>query len=143
MRLNPMHPLLLALTLLAATTLAHADPTAVKVRLLDEPDGQMSLTLDKPAVEAGAVEFVIANESSAMKHEVMIVPWPEGTEALPYNDKAQQADEDHLASMVGVEDINPQQTVTARFVLSKGRYLLFCNEPGHYRANMKTVLTVN
>ncbi|WP_408214603.1 plastocyanin/azurin family copper-binding protein [Paraburkholderia sediminicola] len=78
-----------------------------------------------------------------MKHEFMIVPWKGEKDALPYDSKTQQVDENKLKAMQGVEDLLPGQAVTVRFSLSEGRYVAFCNEPGHYRDAMSGVFLVN
>jgi uncharacterized cupredoxin-like copper-binding protein len=77
-----------------------------------------------------------------MEHEFLFAPWsgPEG--ALPYDGKSQQVEEDKVKGLQGVEDLRPRQTVTARFTLAEGRYILFCNEPGHYHDDMRANLMV-
>ncbi|MCG5076929.1 hypothetical protein [Paraburkholderia tagetis] len=103
----------------------------------------MSLTLVPSTIPAGPVEFTITNESRALKHEFMILPWSSASTALPYDQKAQQVNEARLGDLQGVEDLNPRETVTARLVLKPGRYIAFCNEPGHYRDAMRATLVVN
>ncbi|SCK24643.1 hypothetical protein [Vogesella sp. LIG4] len=142
MSLNAMTYSLLMLGFAAMASVAHADPAAVKVELNDGPNG-MVMTLDKNKVETGPVEFEVSNKSMHMQHEVLIIPWQDDVNGLPYDEKTQKVDEDKLVGMVGVEDLDPNQSVTARFMLAKGRYLIFCNEPGHYKANMKQTLEVN
>lgn len=131
----------LALALAGVAALA-AEPPSVTVKLANQTNGTMSLTLSRNAVPAGPVEFTIENLSSDMKHEFMIEPWKGSPNALPYDAKTQQVDEDKLTKMVGVEDLNPHETVTARFVLKPGRYVTFCNEPGHFKEHMVATLTV-
>ncbi|AKJ67498.1 hypothetical protein PATSB16_12110 [Pandoraea thiooxydans] len=136
------HPLIaLSLALASAAAIA-SEPPSVTVKLANQNNGTMSLTLSRNTVPAGPVEFTIENLSSNMKHEFMIEPWKGNSAALPYDTKTQQVEEDKLTKMVGVEDLNPHETVTARFVLKPGRYVTFCNEPGHYKAHMVATLTV-
>ncbi|SOF01824.1 Uncharacterized copper-binding protein, cupredoxin-like subfamily [Burkholderia sp. OK233] len=126
-----------------ATSLVVAgEPPSVTVRLSDANDGNMLLSLSPPSVGAGPVEFTIRNDSSIMKHEFMIAPWTGAKNALPYDSKTQQVDENKLKTMQGVEDLLPGQTVTVRLSLKEGRYVAFCNEPGHYRDAMSGVLVV-
>ncbi|WP_396333958.1 hypothetical protein [Burkholderia anthina] len=129
------------LTIFSSVTRA-AEPASVRVTLSDGKNGSMSLTLTPSKVAAGPVEFTIANESHTMKHELLILPWSGSDAALPYSAKTQQVAEDQLKGLQGVEDLSPRETVTARFSLKAGRYLVFCNEPGHYRAAMHTDLLV-
>ena len=119
------------------------EPSAVTVHLSDGGSGGMSLTLTPSTVPAGPVEFTITNESRALKHEFLIVPWSNGSGALPYDQKAQQVSEARLSKLEGVEDLNPRETVTTRLVLKPGRYVAFCNEPGHYRDDMRATFNVS
>ncbi|WP_296650122.1 hypothetical protein [Paraburkholderia sp.] len=120
-----------------------AEPAAVKVRLSDGASAGMSLTLMPSTVPAGPVEFTILNESRTMKHEFMILPWSEAGAALPYDQKTQQVNEARLRELQGVEDLNPRETVTARLTLKPGRYIAFCNEPGHFRDAMRATFIVS
>jgi len=119
-----------------------AEPVQVEVKLSDGSNGKMSLNLSTSTVAGGPVEFVVQNQSSSLKHEFMIVPWTTKLDALPYEAKTQQVDEAKLGAMEGVEDLAPGETVTTRMVLAKGRYVVFCNEPGHYMASMRSVFVV-
>ncbi|MFX1808767.1 hypothetical protein PWR66_35225 [Paraburkholderia sp. A1RO-5] len=103
----------------------------------------MSLTLAPSTIRAGPVEFMITNESRALKHDFMILPWSGASTALPYDQKTQQVKEARLGDLQGVEDLNPRETVTARLVLKPRRYIAFCNEPGHYRDAMRATLVVD
>ncbi|PMS36683.1 cupredoxin domain-containing protein [Trinickia symbiotica] len=135
---------LLALTgFLVASSLAVAgEPAKVVVRLSDGSNGRMSLKLSPSKVPSGPVEFTIKNESRDMEHEFLFAPWSGPDSALPYDGKTQQVKEDKVNGLQGVEDLRPRQTVAARFTLTEGRYVLFCNEPGHYHDDMRANLIV-
>lgn len=125
-------------------SLAHAgEPTSVTVDLNNAPNGKMSLRLSTSHVPAGPVEFIVKNDSSSMKHELMIMPWTEPISALPYDKKSQQLNEDKLPALEGVEDLNPHEKVTIRLTLKEGKYLVFCNQPGHFRDDMRSTLIVS
>ncbi|WP_042266854.1 hypothetical protein [Paraburkholderia heleia] len=121
------------------------EPTAVTVHLSDggKAGAGMSLTLVPSTVPAGPVEFTITNDSRTLKHEFLILPWSKDGNALPYDQKTQQVNEDRLSKLQGVEDLNPRETVTTRLVLEPGRYIAFCNEPGHFRDAMRATLIVS
>ncbi|MFX1767868.1 hypothetical protein PWP93_35925 [Paraburkholderia sp. A1RI-2L] len=119
------------------------EPTAVTVHLSDGGSAGMSLTLVPSTVPAGSVEFTITNESRTLKHEFLILPWSNDGSALPYDQKTQQVDEDRLSKLQGVEDLNPRETVTTRLQLKPGRYIAFCNEPGHFRDAMRATFIVS
>lgn len=127
----------------AASSALPAEPATVKVHLSDSGKDGMSMTLAPSTIPAGPVEFAVTNESRTMKHEFLIVPWSSDPKALPYDQKTQQVKEDHLSKLQGVEDLNPHETVTTRLVLKPGRYIAFCNEPGHFRDAMRATFIVS
>ncbi|TAM54509.1 MAG: hypothetical protein EPN57_06005 [Paraburkholderia sp.] len=126
-----------ASVLLASPLIAEAsEPAKVVVKLEDGSNGQMALTVSPKKIPPGPVEFTIENASGSTKHEFLFVRWPRPDDKLPYDAKAQQVQEDAVKGLQGVEDLNPHESVTAQFTLSSGRYVVFCNEPGHYRSGM-------
>jgi uncharacterized cupredoxin-like copper-binding protein len=134
----------IALMSCLAPSFAMADePVSVTVRLSDGQDGKMSLTIKPARIQAGPVEFKIVNQSHALKHEFMILPWSGSDAALPYDPKTAQVEEGKLHQLQGVEDLDPRQTVVARFTLKQGHYIVFCNEPGHFEHAMRADLVVS
>lgn len=127
---------------LASFQAAAGEPAKVTVKLSDGGNGHMSLTLSQSKIKPGPVEFTVKNESHSMQHEFMIAPWSAHDGALPYDAKSQQVEEDKLKGLQGVEDLRPGETVTARFTLKSGPYVVFCNEPGHFRDAMRANLIV-
>ncbi|MGH7089121.1 MAG: hypothetical protein ACREFQ_09495, partial [Stellaceae bacterium] len=53
--------------------------------------------------------------------------------SLPYDAKSSQVTEDKLTDLQGVEDMKPSTETTVRLVLLTGDYVVFCNQPGHYK----------
>lgn len=143
-----MSPWTMSLLAVAGLSLAvppHArasEPAKVIVKLSDGSNGHMSVTLRPRHVEPGPVEFTIKNESHSTVHEFLFARAPQAGEALPYDKKGQQVDENKIAGLQGVEDLRPRETVTAQFNLDKGRYVAFCNEPGHFRSGMRAEFDV-
>lgn len=119
------------------------EPAAVTVHLSDGGRAGMSLTLVPSTVQAGPIEFTVTNESHTLKHEFLILPWSNDGAALPYDQKTQQVNEARLSNLQGVEDLSPRETVTTRLVLKPGRYIAFCNEPGHFHDAMRARFIVN
>ena len=134
--------LFMAAIIQASSVALASEPTKVAVRLSDGTDGHMSLTVTPTAIAPGPVEFTIKNESGHTVHEFVFTEWTKPLDALPYEKKTQQVREDQLKHLQGIEDLPPHETVTAQFVLGKGRYVVFCNEPGHYLDGMRTELVV-
>ena len=134
------HCLAIVVVVVASPVAIAGGPATVTVTLSDGGNGRMSLRLHPSNVPAGPVEITIENESNTSKHEFLIVPWSGSDATLPYDAKTQQVKEDKLDGLQGVEDLNPRETVTARFILKPGRYIAFCNEPGHYHEAMRADL---
>lgn len=134
-------PFIAAISLASSPALA-SEPTQVVVKLSNGNNGHMSVTLSRTTIPSGPVEFTVKNESSGTVHEFLFTRWTKPDDALPYDNKTQQVREDALKGLRGIEDLPPHETVTARFILGKGRYVAFCNEPGHYRDGMETEFIV-
>ncbi|WP_434667063.1 hypothetical protein P5W99_38175 [Paraburkholderia sp. A3BS-1L] len=117
-------------------------PAKVIVKLSDGSNGHMSLTLSPSRIPPGPVEFTVKNISRNTEHEFLFAPWSGPDGALPYDKKTQQVDEDKVKGLEGIEDLRPRETVTGRFALNEGRYIVFCNEPGHYHDDMRANLIV-
>lgn len=126
---------------IGASALQAAEPEEVKVNL-SEQNGQMAMTLTSDTLKAGTVEFVVSNASSTLMHEFLIASWTGKPGALPYDAKQQQVNEDDISGLQGVEDMPAGTKATLRLVLAPGKYIAFCDQPGHYRAGMFHVLTV-
>jgi uncharacterized cupredoxin-like copper-binding protein len=137
-----LQALALAGVSLASSLAVAGEPARVTVQLSDSRNGRMSLTLSPSTVRAGPVEFTIRNESRYMQHEFLFAPWAGPDGALPYDKRSQQVEEDKVKGLQGVDDLRPRETVTARFTLKKGRYIAFCNEPGHFHDAMRANLIV-
>ena len=131
-----------AVLLFAGSHLAQAaEPTSVKVTLWDK-DGKMGITLSGDRVKAGPVEFEVTNASHELMHEFLITPWTGAITSLPYDAKETAVAEDKLPHVQGVEDMKPGLATTMRLVLAPGEYVVFCNQPGHYRMGMERRFTV-
>lgn len=132
---------LLALTVPALASVAAAEPASVKVGLSDK-GGKERILLNADKTKAGAIEFDITNTSQAVMHEFLITPWKGAITALPYNDKKGQVAETKLSQLAGVEDMKPGAEAILRLSLKPGRYVVFCNQPGHYKLGMVARFTV-
>ncbi len=75
-------------------------------------------------------------------HEFLITPWKGKITALPYNKKEDEVIEDKLPHLAGVEDMKPGAKAILRLPLEAGRYVVFCNQPGHYKLGMVARFTV-
>lgn len=142
MSMSMLKLLPIAAVSLASSLALAGEPAKVIVELSDGTNGHMSLKISPSSVPPGAVEFTVKNESGNTKHEFLFAKRSKPGDALPYDTKAQQVQEDGIKTLQGIEDLPPHETVTAQFTLDKGRYVVFCNEPGHYRSGMRTEFVV-
>lgn len=125
----------------ALTTAAWAEPTSLKVDLSDK-GGKDRIFLSTNHVKTGGVEFHIKNTSTTSLHEFLIIPWKGAITSLPYDNKTDQVIESKLLKLVGVEDMKPGAEAILRLPLKPGRYVVFCNQPGHYKQGMEARFTV-
>ena len=140
-----VRPLLLSLFLFVTPMInaaaQAAEPATVKVDLSDQ-GGKDRIILSTAKVKAGAVEFEVKNTSKDQMHEFLISPWKGKITALPYDDGKGQVVEDKLRHLAGVEDMKPGAEATLRLPLKPGKYVVFCNQPGHYKLGMEARFTV-
>ena len=101
---------------------------------------EMSIALDRSFATRGSVTFSVTNNGTVM-HEFVVLKTDLAEGALPPS-----ADEPGKAEEVGhvdeIEDIAPGTTGTLTVSLEPGKYVLICNEPGHYAAGMHASFTI-
>ncbi|HEV2220997.1 MAG TPA: hypothetical protein VGV08_10630 [Casimicrobiaceae bacterium] len=133
------------LLLIAATGHAAVAIQVIHVKLQDPSTGpavkKMEIILDRHVVKAGSVELEAVNLSKSLVHEVLVLHDP-GKKPLPYDAKNAEVNENQVHSLGEVGDLPPGHSGTLTLNLKPGKYLLFCNESGHYAEGMKTELTV-
>ena len=135
---------LLGLFLLATVSgagIAEAAQT-LHVDLLEKGDGRMVMETGAEKVPAGKVTFDVTNKSDSMEHEFLVAPLKGKPENVPYDDSTGRVREKALKGIHELGDLKPGKSGTMTLDLKAGRYLLFCNKPGHYKAGMYHVLTV-
>ena len=119
-----------------------AEPDSIDVTLWNKPNGTMGIALDKQSVPAGPVEFIIKNSSADMMHEFLVAPWAVDPSSLPYNGNKDQVAEAKIPYLQGQEDMKTGLKTTLRLDLVPGSYIVFCNQPGHYKMGMYARLNV-
>jgi len=120
---------------------AHAAQT-VHVELLDKGDGSMAIDLDTAHVKPGKVMFEVTNRSDGVEHEFLIARTELSPDDVPYNLDRAVVDEGALENTQELGDLEPGEAGTLTLDLVAGNYLLFCNEPGHFKAGMYREITV-
>jgi uncharacterized cupredoxin-like copper-binding protein len=146
---QPLVTALLAIALSSgalASIAQGAAPQIVAITLQDasvEPSKPgMVIKTDTAKVKAGRVTLDAVNLSKDLVHEVLVVPaLPEGKK-LPYDVKTNTVVEKRVHSLGEISELKPGAHGTLTLNLKPGTYLLFCNQPGHYKSGMSTNLVV-
>lgn len=103
---------------------------------------KMGVNASPGAVRPGPVTFKVTNLASQIVHEVIVARLPEGMEMLPYDETTSLVKEEALQTFGAVKEIEPTRSASMTVTLKPGKYLLYCNLPGHYMAGMWTVVDV-
>jgi uncharacterized cupredoxin-like copper-binding protein len=117
--------------------------TVVTVKLGDPIDDKsMVMKVDKTTVKAGPVEFDVSNLSKGKVHEMVVVAVLSKLEKLPYDQQNDTVNELKIKDLGEASDLAPGATKTLKLDMKPGLYRLICNQPGHYRHDMRADLTV-
>lgn len=108
----------------------------------DTSGATMGVELSQESVPAGAVRFVVTNDSKDTIHEMIISPVPADGSELPYVADEMRVDEDAAGHLGEVAELDPGASGELVLTLKPGKYIAFCNIPGHYMAGMWALLTV-
>ncbi|MGI8504350.1 MAG: sulfocyanin-like copper-binding protein [Hassallia sp.] len=103
----------------------------------------MKFELSQSTVPAGDVEFVVTNKGK-MPHEMEVVKTDLTVDKLPVSSDG-RLDTDKAGKEIGEieeDDLKSGATKTLKVNLTPGKYLIVCNLPGHFKAGMRTFLTV-
>ncbi len=103
---------------------------------------QMGLTLSTVTVPAGEVTFKVTNDSNVMVHEMIVAPLRNEQTPLPYLKKEMRVDEEAAGHLGEVAELQPGQGGALTLTMKPGRYILYCNMPGHYTLGMWKLITV-
>ena len=131
---------------LAAHGAGAADPAQLLgIRLLDSSSdasiAHMRIVIDHDTVKPGRITLLAENQSKTLVHEVLVT-LVAGAGELPFDTKADRVIEKRVHSLGEISDLAPGKTGKLTLNLKAGTYLLFCNQPGHYKDGMFTKLIV-
>jgi uncharacterized cupredoxin-like copper-binding protein len=121
----------------AATTTAtpegQAGGTTTEIKM-----GEFFFDPKNATAKAGSVTISAPNEGK-VEHELVLFKTDMNPAKLP-TEAGGGVDEEKLdkeAEEIGeVADVEPGETKSARFNLKPGKYVIFCNLPGHYAQGM-------
>ena len=114
----------------------------VRIGLQETDDGAMIMVTSAESVKAGKVTFEVTNKSHDIQHEFLIAPLKGSLQDVPYDEAQSAVEESALKGVKELGDLDPDKSGKMTLRLKAGKYLLFCNLPGHYKAGMHHVLTV-
>ena len=136
-------------TLLAASLLCTlsipalaASPAVVEAELWNKHDGSQGVTLSTDHVKPGKILFKVKNVSTDEDHELLLVKTGLAPDAMPMDADGVRVDEDKLTGLKELGDVHPGKSRNTTLTLKAGKYLLFCNEAGHFKAGMYAMFTV-
>src|SRR5262245_48036245 len=119
---------------LAVATWA-AGKQQVNAELWNKSDGSQGVTLSTDHVKPGKVVFNVKNISGDEDHELLLTN-AASPDALPMDPSGARVDEDKLKGLKELGDVHPGKTRSTTLRLKPGKYMLFCNEAGHFKAGM-------
>ena len=102
----------------------------------------VGITTDKATVPAGEVTFEVVNNSKDIVHEMIVAP-AKPPKPLPFDRAALAVQEEATTHLGEVSELDPGASGALKLTLKPGKYILYCNVPGHYMLGMWTELTVN
>lgn len=112
------------------------------VSTIDIIENEWNLKFDNKIIYAGQVTFNVINQGKA-EHEVVILKTNLDAETLIFKSNGVEIDESASGQIVGeVKSIQSEKTGSVVVNLYSGKYLLFCNIPGHYKAGMVNMIKV-
>jgi len=127
----------LSLTIAASA----AGTQQVNAELWDKSDGSQGVTLSTDHVKPGKVVFNVKNVSTGEDHELLLAS-ADSPDALPMDTSGARVDEDKLKGLKELGDVHPGKARSTTLKLKAGKYMLFCNEAGHFKAGMYAAFTV-
>ncbi len=126
-----------ALGVIAVAAVACADsgggPTAASVDVVVR-----DYEVDAPArIDAGPQRRLVVHNEGPTVHELVLIRTEVAPGQLPLGTDGVTADEERLAPIAANEYIGVDEDGPLVADLDPGRYVLFCNLPGHYQAGMR------
>ena len=103
---------------------------------------KMGLNINPKVVPHGMVKFNVTNLASSQIHEVIVARVADENQVLAYDESKNMVDEETVAALGSVKEIAPNKTASLTVELTPGKYLLYCNVPGHYMAGMWVLMDV-
>ena len=121
-----------------------ADEAPAGAQTLQVKLDDFSFSPKNATAQAGSVTIEASNVGRVV-HELVLFKTSTDPAKLPTEANG-EVNEDKLAQTAEspgeIEDVDPGKTKSGKFDLTPGTYVVFCNIPGHYTADMYGTLTV-
>ncbi|MBJ7348846.1 MAG: hypothetical protein JHC87_09790 [Thermoleophilaceae bacterium] len=102
---------------------------------------EFSVTPTPASGTAGEVNFDVTNDGK-LKHEFIVAQTELAPDALPVDDKGDVDEEGEGLKVIGeIPDVPVGETVSKKFDMPAGKYVLFCNIEGHYKGGQTVGFT--
>jgi uncharacterized cupredoxin-like copper-binding protein len=108
----------------------------------DMKTATMSIDINQKSVFHGKVKFSVTNGSKETIHEMLVAPIKDDSTLMPFNAAENRIDEVQAKDLGEVSELDPGRSGALTVDMKPGKYLLYCNIPGHYMAGMWTVIEV-
>ena len=121
----------------AVNAAATAQSLGIKLQdsSMDPSLAHMRIVLDHTMLKPGRVTLQAENQSKTLVHEVLIAG-DDGAKELPFDAKHDRVIENRVRRLGEIADLAPGKTGKLTLNLKSGTYVLFCNQPGHYKDGM-------
>jgi hypothetical protein len=131
-RLVPTIAVLSALLLVGAVGAARLDATKKREHTsVTATEVEWHITLSRKSAPAGSVTFVVHNKGK-LSHQFIVIRTNLAAGKLPV--KGTEVEVNKAGTMEGeIRDLKPGRSEDLTLTLKAGRYVLFCNMPGHYK----------
>ena len=126
------------------TTEATAGGGASDGKTVEIKMGDFFFAPKEASAQAGATVIEAPNEGS-VEHELVVFKTNMDPATLPTeaNGEVNEEKMDKIAESAGeIADVEPGESKSNEFNLTPGKYVIFCNLPGHYAQGMYGTLTV-
>ena len=131
---------LFSLLVTTSAAAAAASPTQSLGIKLQDPSSDpsiahMRIVLDHDTLKPGRITLTAENQSKTTVHEVLVVRGSDERN-LPFDAKTDRVIEKRAHPLGEISDLAPGKTGKLTLNLKAGTYVLFCNQPGHYKEGM-------
>jgi uncharacterized cupredoxin-like copper-binding protein len=129
-----------ALGVLAGPAVSATHKAAKKTTDVSATEVEFKITLTHKSAPAGKVEFTVKNDGK-LTHQFIVLRTTKAAGSLPVHGATVQLSKaGHVMGQLA--RVEPGKTMHLTVDLTKARYVILCNMPGHYKAGQYTTFDV-